>query len=160
MKPTPSSPPVPLHEDSTFRVLVMLASAVGMGGVVASLTTLKQGQYGFEFHWTNLAIPGFFAGAIIACIYWLMIFRFSARSASGGGRRPIVIASFALLGASIVAFLYPVRFIPEQKRGDVIIGLSAAIVVLSGIGYLIHTIVRWLDQDGEENSGTDPDDLN
>lgn len=151
MKVTPSPAPVPLHEDKTFRLLVMLASAAGMGGVVASLTTLRKGPYGFEFHWTNLAIPGFVAGALISCLYWALIFRFSSRIGSAGGRRSIVIASVTLLVLALVAFLYPIRFIPDDKRGDVIIGLSSAIVVLGGIGFGIHTIVRWLEQDSEEN---------
>ncbi len=136
----------------------MLASAAGMGGVVASLTTLRQGPYGFEFHWSNLAIPGFVAGALISCLYWALIFRFSTRMGSTGGRRSIVIASLTLLALAMVAFLYPIRFIPDEKRGDVIVGLSAAIVVLGGIGFVIHTIVRWLEQDGEENGGEAPPD--
>lgn len=139
-----------------FRALVMLASAVGMGGVVASLTTLRQGPFGFEFHWTSLAIPAFVAGALVACGYWALIFRYSSRAGSVGGRRWIGGASIVLLLMAVVAFLYPIRFIPEQKRGDVIIGLSAAVVVLSGIGYLIHTIVKWLDQDAGETGDDGP----
>jgi len=158
MKVVPSSSPVPLHEDTAFRTLVMLGSAAGMGGMVASLTTLKQGPYGFEFHWSNLAIPGFVAGALISCLYWAMIFRYSARAGSASGRRFVGIASMTLLALAVVAFLYPIRFIPEQKRGDVIVGLAGAIVVLGGIGYLIHTIVSWLEQDAEENDGTSSDE--
>lgn len=130
----------------------MLSSAAGMGGVVASLTTLRQGSYGFEFHWTNLAIPAFVAGALISSLYWAMIFRYSARAGSTRGRRWIVSASVTLLGLAVVAFLYPIRFIPDQKRGDVIVGLAAAVVVLGGIGFLIHTIVGWLEQDTRENA--------
>jgi len=150
MKASPDNPPVPLHEDATFRGLVMAASALGMGGMVASLATVRQGPHGFEFHWTALAIPGFVAGALIGCLYWAMIFRFSARSGAHGGRRPVAIASAFLLVLAMAVFLYPIRFIPDQKRGDVIVGLAAAIVVLGGIGFLIHTIVRWLEQDDAE----------
>lgn len=150
MKSPPDLPPVPLHEDVTFRRILMAASAAGMGGVVASLTTVRQGPHGFEFHWTALAIPGFAAGALVACLYWAMIFRFSARASSRRGRRWITTASVLLIVLAVGAFLYPIRFIPEQKRGEVIIGLSAAVVVLGGIGYIIHTIVRWLEQDDAE----------
>lgn len=128
----------------------MAASALGMGGVVASLATVRQGPYGFEFHWTPLAIPGFVAGALIGCLYWALIFRFSARTGSRSGRRSILAASLVLMGLALVAFLYPIRFIPDEKRGEVIIGLSAAIVVLGGIGYVIHTLVQWLEQDDAE----------
>jgi len=150
MKSRLDLPPVPLHEDVLFRRLVTAASAAGMGGVVGSLATVRQGPHGFEFHWTALAIPGFVAGALIACLYWAMIFRFSARAGSQRGRRWIAVASVLLMGLAVGAFLYPIRFIPEQKRGEVIIGLAAAVTVLGGIGYLIHTIVGWLEQDDAE----------
>lgn len=141
-----------------FRGLVMVSSGLGFGGVVGSLTLLQDGPYGFEFHWSSWAIPGFFLGAVVSTIYWWFVFHFSARSALGAGRRTIYALSGVLLFLSLLAFLYPVRFIPAAKRGDVIIGLTAAIVVLGTIGYLIRTIVRWLEQDTAEAEDDPPED--
>ena len=151
MKSAPDQPPVPLHQDPAFRALVMVSSALGLGCMVSSLTLLDHGPYGFEFHWSNLAIPAFLFGALVSSAYWWLVFRFTASSAVGGGRRLMISASVILLVLAVVAFLYPARFIPADKRTDVMIGLGAAFVVLGSIAYVIHTIVRWLDQDSETN---------
>jgi hypothetical protein len=55
-----------------------------------------------------------------------------------------------------VAFLYPVRFIPHQKRADVVVGLSLAVLVLSTIGYMVYTIVHWLEQESESAEDEEP----
>ncbi len=144
-----SSAPTPLHEDRVFRYVILLSSAFGMGGVVSSLTLLGRGPNGFEFHWTNLAIPAFAVGAVISSAYWLIVFRLAARS-SRSGPRFLAWASMVMIVLAVVAFLYPIRFIPEQKRADVIIGLSVAVLVLGTIGYIIHVIVRSLEQETDD----------
>jgi hypothetical protein len=60
-------------------------------------------------------------------------------------------ASAAVMVLAILAFLYPIRFIPAAKRTDVVIGLSLAVLVLGTIGYIIHTMVRWLEQESAED---------
>ncbi|HRI12237.1 MAG TPA: hypothetical protein PLX89_04455 [Verrucomicrobiota bacterium] len=149
VKPPSALPPVPLHEDPLFRRLVMVASGAAMGGVIASLTLLQKGPVGFAFHWTYLALPAFVLGVVVSTLYWRIVFRYSAGAAAGAGRRILFTASLIMLVLGVVAFLYPVRFIPQQKRADVVIGLSVAVFALSTIGYMIHTIVRWLEQESE-----------
>jgi hypothetical protein len=51
---------------------------------------------------------------------------------------------------AILSFLYPIRFIPAARRTDVLIGLALAVLVLGTIGYIIHTMVRWLEQDSAD----------
>ena len=151
--------PVPIHEDRVFRLLVMVSSALGMGGVISSLTLLSRGPHGFEFHWTGLAIPGFVLGMMVSTGYWAIVFRLSAQS-SLRGPRFLAFASGIMLVFALVAFLYPIRFIPEQKRSDVVIGLCAAVVVLSTVGYIIHSIVRGLEQESQDtpDEGLPPED--
>jgi len=156
VKPTPAPTPVPLHEDRLFRAFVMISSALGIGGVVSSLTLLSSGPNGFEFHWSNLALPAFLIGALLSTGYWWIVFRMSSRS-TVAEQKFLTIASILMLVLGVVAFLYPIRFIPQQKRADVIIGLSAAILVLGTIGYIIYSLVHWLEQDSEEGPPEGPD---
>lgn len=159
VKPAPEKLPVPLHEDRTFRAVIMVSSALGLGGVISSLTLLSRGPHGFEFHWTNLAIPAFVLGVVISCGYWWIVFRLSRPTTAGRRNyRFLVAASCVMIALALGAFLYPIRFIPPQKRTDVIIGLAIAVLVLGTIGYLIHTIVRWLEQETEEKRPEDPAD--
>lgn len=128
-----------------------------MGGVVSSLTLLSSGPHGFEFHWNNLAYPAFFLGCVISTAYWKVVFRTTSRS-NPSSLRFLAMASGVMIVLAVAAFLYPIRFIPEQKRADVIFGLAAAVLVLGTIGYIIHSIVRWLEQDAQEDPppGSEP----
>jgi hypothetical protein len=142
--------PVPLHEDLRFRFLVMAASALGLGGMLASLTFLDKGPHGFEFHWSPLALPAFALGIVLSSAYWWIVFRMTARSGRLGPGF-LTSASAGVMVLAILAFLYPIRFIPAAKRTDVVIGLSLAVLVLGTIGYIIHTMVRWLEQESAED---------
>lgn len=148
MPPQPH-PPVPVHEDPRFRFLVMASSALGLGGMLASLTFLDRGPHGFEFHWSPLALPAFALGILLSSAYWWLVFRMTARSGRLGPGI-LTAASGAVMLLAILAFLYPIRFIPAAKRTDVVIGLSLAVLVLGTIGYIIHTMVRWLEQDSAD----------
>ena len=135
----------------------MISSALGMGGVISSLTLLSSGPHGFEFHWTNLAYPAFALGCLISTGYWWIVFRMTSRS-NPSSLRFLALASGGMIVFAVAAFLYPIRFIPQQKRSDVIIGLAAAVLVLGTIGYIIHSIVRWLEEDAQEDPppGSEP----
>ncbi|MEN9732055.1 MAG: hypothetical protein RLZ45_50 [Verrucomicrobiota bacterium] len=150
MKPPQPNAPVPLHEDPRFRFLVMSASALGLGGMLASLTFLDKGPHGFEFHWSSLALPAFALGIVLSSAYWWIVFRMTARSGRLGPGF-LTTASAAVMVLAILAFLYPIRFIPAAKRTDVVIGLTLAVLVLGTIGYIIHTMVRWLEQESAED---------
>jgi hypothetical protein len=155
MKPPQPNAPVPLHEDPRFRFLVMAASALGFGGMLASLTFLDKGPHGFQFHWSPLALPAFALGIVLSSAYWRIVFRMTARSGRLGPGF-LTTASAAVMVLAILAFLYPIRFIPAAKRTDVVIGLSFAILVLGTIGYIIHTMVRWLEQESAEAPPEEP----
>lgn len=159
MKVPQSQPPVPLHEDLRFRFLVMAASALGLGAMLASLTFLDKGPHGFEFHWSPLALPAFALGIILSSAYWWIVFRMTNRPGQLGAGF-LTGASAAVMVLAILAFLYPIRFIPAAKRADVVIGLSLAVLVLGTIGYIIHTMVRWLEQEsaGDPPEGSTGDD--
>ena len=149
MKPPQPNAPVPLHEDPRFRFLVMSASALGLGGMLASLTFLDKGPHGFEFHWSPLALPAFALGIVLSSAYWWIVFRMTNRPGHLGAGF-LTAASGAVMLLAILAFLSPIRFIPAARRTDVLIGLALAVFVLGTIGYIIHTMVRWLEQDSAD----------
>lgn len=155
MKPpkTQAQAPVPLHEDPWFRFLVMASSGVGFGGMLASLTFLDKGPHGFEFHWSPLALPAFALGILLSSAYWWIVFRMTNRPGQLGTGF-LTASSGAVMLLAILSFLYPIRFIPAARRTDVLIGLALAVLVLGTIGYIIHTMVRWLEQDSAD---TPPD---
>jgi hypothetical protein len=46
-----------------------------------------------------------------------------------------------------VSFLYPIQFVPAEKRWDVLVGLFLAVLILSGIGFVLWRIRNFLEAD-------------
>jgi MFS family permease len=146
----------PLDRSVAFKAVMVGSSALGAGALLASLTVVNVGPSGFEFHWNNWAIAAFVIGAVLAGGFWLLVFRLSAR---GGNekkkhRRLMLLSGFLLLVA-FGLFLYPLRFVTPERRNDVLIGLGVAVAVLSVVGFLLRTVVKWLEEESDE---TDPPD--
>lgn len=143
--------PDPLERNPMFRGVVVGSSALGMGALLASLTVVRHGEAGLEFHWSWLAVAAFVAGAALAAGFWRLVFHWSAARDHAANRRKVMLASGLLLVLAVAAFLYPLRFVAAERRNDVLIGLAVAVLVLSVVGFLIRTIVRWLEEDSEQN---------
>lgn len=149
--------PASLDHDLGFRVVMVGSSALGSGALLASLTVIRQGRLGIEFVWSNLAIPAFLLGALLCCGFWWLVFRLEARQGDEQRqRRRLLVASAALLLLAFGAFIYPMRFVVPERRTDVLIGLGAAIAVLSVVGFMIRTVVKWLEEEADQTDSPAP----
>lgn len=141
----------PLERDPFFRTVVVGSSAFGLGMLFASLSVLEQGDYGFQFHWTLLAIPAFLAGAALGWAYWRMVFLLALNQVDPRvAQRRVKAAVLGLLVIAILSFLYPLRFVSPTRRGDVLIGLSIAVAALSTVGFFIWTVARMLQSEADQ----------
>ena len=61
---------------------------------------------------------------------------------------------------AVTSFAYPMRFIQEERRNEVFLGLGLAVLVLSTFGFLIWKTIQWVNEneprDGESEA-PDPD---
>ncbi len=138
------------RNDRDLIRVVKLGSAVAYGCLLAVIQglTLQAGQYHFTF--SVVTIIAFAVGAAVAWYFWSAFFsRHSAKR-----RRSIVLGIAALGLIGIVGFLSPLRFVPSERWPDIFIGLSLAAFVLSGIGFVLWKLKRFLDADSERNGGT------
>jgi hypothetical protein len=148
-----NGPAQSLDNDSGFKAVVVGSSALGIGTLMASLTVLEPTDHGFEFKWSAYAPVAFVIGALLAWAYWRLVFRLALREADPiRSARRLKQAVVGLLILGVLAFLYPLRFVAEERRTDVLIGLGAAIVALSGVGWMVRTVVVLLE------SEPDPDE--
>ena len=139
---------LPLDSDPKFKAVVIGSSGLGIGALFASLTVLEPTEHGFEFRWTPYVIPAFAVGSLLAWAYWRMVFRLAFRGQDPvRAARRLKRAVIGLLALGILAFLYPLRFVAAERRTDVLIGLGAAIVALSGVGLLLRTVVVMLESE-------------
>ena len=126
--------------------LIVWGSAFACGGMLASLAFIDHGATGnlvLRYHWT--AIPLLVFGIVATATFWHLLF---GTALQNGVRqhRSLKIAGFILLLIGVCAFAYPMRFIPPEKRGEALGGLSIAVLVLSGVGFLIVKTIQWINQ--------------
>lgn len=127
-----------------FRRLLVVSTALAFGGMLASLGVAGRDANGlrFSFHWS---VPVLFAaGAGAAVAFWQLIFRLD----SGGSdqlRGRLKLAAGVLILVAVGCFLFPLRLVSPDKRLEVIFGMGFAVVVLSGVGWLIYQTIRWVE---------------
>jgi hypothetical protein len=96
----------------------------------------------FSFHWSVPLL--FLVGASAAVWFWQLIFRFDAGGDAHLRGRLKLVAGVLLL-AALGCFLFPLRLVSPDKRMEVIFGMGFALVVLSGMGWLIYKTIRWVE---------------
>ena len=129
-----------------FRIAGVGAS-LAFGAMVASLFALKPVPDGLSFELNAGVVISFIAAAAFAWLYWRMVTRMAADKAPEQRKKKFIVFSMGLVLVGIVSFLYPVKFIPAEKRQDVIIVLALAIGCVTGVGLVMWKVKRFLDAD-------------
>ena len=127
-----------------FRRLLVISTALAFGGMMGSLGVAGRDADGlkFSFHWSAPVL--FVVGAGAAVGFWRLIFRFD----SGGDahlRGRLKLVAGVLLLTALGCFLFPLRLVSPDKRLEVILGIGLALIVLSGMGWLIYQTIRWVE---------------
>lgn len=133
--------------DSTLFRIAGVGAALAFGAMVASLFALRKTAAGLVFEANTLAVVAFVASAVLAWFYWRLIARMAVDKSPEQRRKKFVVFSVALLVVGAFAFAYPLRFIPPEKRTDVFIGLALAVGVLTGVGFVMRTVIKFLNAD-------------
>jgi len=143
------------NPDSGLFRIAGAGAALAFGAMVASLFAVRSNSSGFTFEITVPAVVAFAVSAVVAWFYWRLVARLAAENAPAQKRKRFVLFSIALLAVGVIAFLYPLTFIPAEKRTDVFIGLALAVGVLTGVGFVMWQVKKFLDAD--QKSAEDQD---
>ena len=139
-----------------FLRWAMFGSSVLFGCMTATLSALKSTGSGLGFEWSWRIIPAFFAGIVIAWLYWRLTRRLILNAEKSGATndpherlasREFKVFSWLLGLGAVAAFLYPLRFVPRDKLGEIVQGLLLAFAVLGLVGAVIWRIKKFLDRD-------------
>ena len=128
------------RDDRTvFRIIIGCLS-LAFSVLVASLETVRPAPFGFSFHvsWNTLLTLGVAAVIVVPCFRTLFLSRHASR-------RKAALAIVVMIG--LASFLYPLRFVPTTKFGDIFIGLAIAVGALSMIGRCLFAINQFLNAD-------------
>jgi hypothetical protein len=137
-------------QDNSTRTLFRIAglgTALAFGAMVGSLFAVRSMPNGLTFDITPAVIIAFFVAAVIAWFYWRMVARLAGSSAPELQRKRFVLFSIAMVVVGILSFLYPIKFIPPEKRRDVTIGLTLAIACITGVGVVMWRVRKFLEAD-------------
>ncbi len=132
--------------NALFR-LAGVGASLAFGAMVASLFALKSVPDGFAFELNAVTVVAFLAAAALAWFYWRMIARMAADRAPERRKKKFVVFSIGLVLVGVVSFLYPLKFIPKEKRKDVFIGLALAAGCITGVGFVMLKVKKFLDAD-------------
>jgi hypothetical protein len=134
------------NESALFRI-AGLGRSVAFGVMVASLFALRSVPNGFTFELNAAAVISFIAAAVPAWFYWRLVARMAVDKAPQQRKKKFIVFSVGLMLVGIVSFLYPLKFIPEEKRKDVFVGLTLAVACVTGVGVVMWKVKRFLDAD-------------
>jgi hypothetical protein len=129
-----------------FRI-AGLGASIAFGAMVASLFAVKATQEGLVFELNVATVLAFFVAAVVAWFYWRLVARMAGDNAPQQRKKKFVVFSAGLLLVGLVSFLYPLKFVPPEKRADVFIGLTLAFGCIAGIGFVMWKVKRFLDAD-------------
>ncbi len=144
-------------KNGLFRVAGIGAS-LAFGAMVASLFALNIAADGFSFELNAGAVIAFIVAALFGWFYWRMIARLAVDKAPELRRKKFIAFSAGLLLVGVVSFLYPLKFIPPEKRTDVFVGLALAALCILGVGVVMWRVKGFLDADLKKSEGQEKDD--
>ena len=131
-------------------------AALAFGAMVATLFALERTSHGLTFRLNAAAIISFLVAAPVAWFYWRLIARMTTERAPEQRRQKFIVYSIGLLLIGVMAFLYPLKFVPKEKRKDVFIGLALAFGCIGGVGLVMLKVRKFLEADlksSEEKDG-------
>jgi hypothetical protein len=131
------------NDDRPVFQIIIYSFALAFAVLIASLESLRQSSFGFSFHisWRTPLTLVLAAAVIVPCLKTLF-------HAPSGKRRFAAFALIVTIGLS--SFLYPLRFVQSEKFGEIFIGLTVAVCLLSAIAGFLFAISRFLSADAHQ----------
>ena len=133
--------------ESVLLRIAGVGASLAFGAMVASLFALKTNPGGFVFELNVPTVISFIAAGTLAWFYWRLVARMAVDKAPQQRRKRFIVFSVGLLLVGVVSFLYPLKFIPPEKRKDVFTGLALAVGCVVGVGFVMWKVKRFLDAD-------------
>ena len=135
--------PTQAQEMGSLLRVAAVCTALCLGCAVASLQALAISGTQISFHFSFGTLAAFAAGFVAALLYW----KFAIRDLKARHQKAAVLV-MAVFGVAM--FLYPLRFVPKEKRHEIAIGLGTAAIALSLVGFLLWRLMRFLNADADE----------
>ena len=121
-----------------FIKMASICTALSFGCVAALMESSRYGATGFTLQVTLGSFVAFAVGAFVGWFYWWLVAQ---------NKKATRVASWLLGLGALATFLYPLRFIPKERRPEIALGLVLATAALSVVAFFLFRIKRFLEAD-------------
>jgi len=139
---TPNTP-VPVDDSKESRVfekLVMWVSSLSIAVMAGFLASLKQVNPAIRLQFSTLTVVAFILAGAITALFLRIVLHGNKR------HRAFLVVAAAVL-AMLGYFLIGLRNASPENRRDMFIGTVAAVLVLSGVGFVLWKLGRYFESD-------------
>lgn len=142
------------QSDKVFRRILIIATAVALAVMIASVGSIRTSGAGLQFVWHWFVLLWSLSGALCAWPFWRLVWAAQDQPSS---RNKFRLAAFCLfmLGLGLASFLYPLRFTAPAYRDDLIEGLALAVLVLSAGAGMLYFLGRAFSRADSNSSRRD-----
>src|SRR5262245_61147448 len=140
------------NNDRDLTRVIKWCSALGLGAMAAFLYSIKQVTPDFQYRISFGTGASFLVAVALSWAYWRLVFGKPNSSEDGlskARKRWLIILSACLTVATLAPFVYALRGVTNEKVAEIIEGTALAVLVLSGVGFLLWKTARFLEEDSK-----------
>ncbi len=155
------SEPLPPKDQQGLMQVAKLGTALSFGALTGSLWAMDAGPTGLRFKFSAGVMVAALVGVVVAFVYWRLLQKMIAtdeKSTAAGtdGKDSVDYKKFVgftilLFVATLLAFLYPLRYAPSEKHQDIAFGMVLAFACIAGVARVVWWLKKVLDEDDQQN---------
>jgi peptidoglycan/LPS O-acetylase OafA/YrhL len=140
--------PADSKDGRDFEKLVMWVCSLSIGAMAGFLASLKQVNPAIQIRFSVATVIAFVAGGILTALFLRVVLRAEKR------RRTLLVVAAAIV-CVLGYFLIGIKDTSHENRSDVTIGTVAAVIVLSGVAFVIWRVGKFFESDTppDQNNG-------
>jgi len=150
------------RDDRDLLRVIRFSSAFSLGLMAALLFSVKQVTPDLRCELSAGSGIAFLVGATFSWLFWRVVFKMDSKRTGPGKRRVLFAATVALSVllslATVAAFAFALKGVGNEKLREIIQGTLLAVFALSGVGFLLWRIARFLESDNKRVTEDTPPD--
>ena len=144
---TSTNPPAPADskDGRDFEKLVMWVCSLSIGVMAGFLASLKQVNPAIQIRFSAATVIAFVTGGILTALFLRAVLRAEKR------RRAVLVVA-AAIACMLGYFLIGIKDTSHENRSDVTIGTIAAVIVLSGVAFVLWRVGKFFEADQPDDA--------
>jgi hypothetical protein len=148
----------PANNDRDLTRVIKWSSALGLGLMAAFLYSIKQVTPEIQYRISFGTGVSFVVAVVLSWAFWRLVFgkpNGSGNDLSKPVKRWLILLSLFLTVATLAPFVYMLKGVANDKKGEIAEGTALAVLVLGGVGVLLWKASRFLENDSKRTNDHD-----